>query len=160
MSFPLIFLYHRVTLFSFQGTSEILIYFSPTLFMWSGIGFYRVDILSKPVWRLNHRCVRLTLANWLLRFTSRKLLSFVRHVAFCFAKSWWRWGESNSWPPACKAGALPAELHPQISFDTSFFWSLYQLGTCSALRAGFLLPDSFCSSPLTARTYVLSKVAL
>ncbi len=27
---------------------------------------------------------------------------------------WWRWGESNSWPPACKAGALPAELHPHI----------------------------------------------
>ena len=27
---------------------------------------------------------------------------------------WWRWGGSNSWPPACKAGALPAELHPQI----------------------------------------------
>ena len=25
---------------------------------------------------------------------------------------WWRWGESNSWPPACKAGALPAELRP------------------------------------------------
>ena len=28
------------------------------------------------------------------------------------ASAWWRWGESNSWPPACKAGALPAELHP------------------------------------------------
>ena len=28
--------------------------------------------------------------------------------------SWWRWGESNPWPPACKAGALPAELHPQF----------------------------------------------
>ena len=27
---------------------------------------------------------------------------------------WWRWGESNSWPPACKAGALPAELHPHL----------------------------------------------
>ena len=26
--------------------------------------------------------------------------------------SWWRWGESNSWPPACKAGALRTELHP------------------------------------------------
>ena len=26
---------------------------------------------------------------------------------------WWRWGGSNSWPPACKAGALPAELHPR-----------------------------------------------
>ena len=29
-------------------------------------------------------------------------------------ESWWRRGESNSWPPACKAGALPAELRPQI----------------------------------------------
>ncbi len=27
--------------------------------------------------------------------------------------SWWRWTESNRRPPACKAGALPIELHPQ-----------------------------------------------
>ena len=27
---------------------------------------------------------------------------------------WWRWRESNPWPPACRAGALPAELHPHI----------------------------------------------
>ena len=26
--------------------------------------------------------------------------------------SWWRWRGSNPWPPACRAGALPAELHP------------------------------------------------
>ena len=26
----------------------------------------------------------------------------------------WRWWDSNSWPPACKAGALPTELHPQM----------------------------------------------
>ena len=26
---------------------------------------------------------------------------------------WWRWWDSNPWPPACRAGALPAELHPQ-----------------------------------------------
>ena len=25
---------------------------------------------------------------------------------------WWRWAGSNCRPPACKAGALPAELHP------------------------------------------------
>ena len=25
----------------------------------------------------------------------------------------WRWRDSNSWPPACKAGALPTELHPR-----------------------------------------------
>ena len=28
---------------------------------------------------------------------------------------WWRWWESNPWPPACRAGALPAELHPHFS---------------------------------------------
>ena len=27
---------------------------------------------------------------------------------------WWRVPGSNRWPPACKAGALPAELTPQI----------------------------------------------
>ena len=27
---------------------------------------------------------------------------------------WWRWWDSNPWPPACRAGALPAELHPHI----------------------------------------------
>ena len=27
---------------------------------------------------------------------------------------WWRWTGSNRWPPACKAGALPAELHPHV----------------------------------------------
>ncbi len=26
---------------------------------------------------------------------------------------WWRWTESNRRPPACKAGALPIELHPR-----------------------------------------------
>ena len=30
--------------------------------------------------------------------------------------AWWRWRESNPWPPACRAGALPAELHPHIGF--------------------------------------------
>ena len=25
---------------------------------------------------------------------------------------WWRWWDSNPWPPACRAGALPAERHP------------------------------------------------
>ena len=34
---------------------------------------------------------------------------------------WWRWGESNSWPPACKAGALPAELHPHRCLFSCLF---------------------------------------
>ena len=27
---------------------------------------------------------------------------------------WWRWRDSNPWPPACRAGALPTELHPHF----------------------------------------------
>ena len=30
---------------------------------------------------------------------------------------YWRWGDSNPWPPACKAGALPTELHPHFPLD-------------------------------------------
>ena len=33
-----------------------------------------------------------------------------------FSQPWWRWRDSNSWPPACRAGALPAELHPRSYF--------------------------------------------
>ena len=33
-----------------------------------------------------------------------------RFTSWC----WWRLAGSNRWPPACKAGALPAELNPQI----------------------------------------------
>ena len=34
---------------------------------------------------------------------------------------WWRWWDSNPWPPACRAGALPAELHPQNYWEFAFF---------------------------------------
>ncbi len=32
----------------------------------------------------------------------------------------WSQGDSNSWPPACHAGALPAELWPQINFSICY----------------------------------------
>ena len=31
-------------------------------------------------------------------------------------QNFWRWPGSNRRPPACKAGALPAELHPRTDF--------------------------------------------
>ena len=39
---------------------------------------------------------------------------------------WWRWWDSNPWPPACRAGALPAELHPHIIYEAYWvsLWSL------------------------------------
>ena len=52
------------------------------------------------------------------------IANFVR-IRNCFAISvkrnvlqfQWRWWDSNSWPPACKAGALPTELHPHIFLE-------------------------------------------
>ncbi len=35
---------------------------------------------------------------------------------------WWRWTESNRRPPACKAGALPIELHPQSTVFRPVGW--------------------------------------
>ena len=44
----------------------------------------------------------------------RELKALVR-----ISQKWWRIAGSNRWPPACKAGALPAELIPHFNF-----WSL------------------------------------
>ena len=46
------------------------------------------------------------------------LFSFLSYLPF-----WWRWWDSNPWPPACRAGALPAELHPRISLRSGFFFT-------------------------------------
>ena len=32
---------------------------------------------------------------------------------------WWRWWGANPGPPACRAGALPAELHPRFRVSLS-----------------------------------------
>ena len=47
---------------------------------------------------------------WLFQSTLSKKC-FMTHTGF---SSEWRWRDSNSWPPACKAGALPTELHPHL----------------------------------------------
>ena len=39
-----------------------------------------------------------------------------RHTALCSMR-WWRQTGSNRRPPACKAGALPTELCPRLSFS-------------------------------------------
>ena len=51
--------------------------------------------------------------------TSR--LSVVCSSQLSYWPMWWRLRESNPWPPACKAGALPAELNPHIRFWVTLF---------------------------------------
>ena len=95
MSFPRFSLSSFVTLFSFQGTIFILI-LNSNKFACSSLFLRRRRVHRYARLRKNAKCA------W-----------------NCL--NWWRWGESNSWPPACKAGALPAELHPQIYYWTNPF---------------------------------------
>lgn len=48
------------------------------------------------------------------------LISVIR----TYLKFWWRLGESNSWPPACKAGALPTKLSPQLTSSIMYLLSI------------------------------------
>ena len=56
------------------------------------------------------------------------------------ALRWWRLRESNPWPPACKAGALPAELNPRFLFSRSRFWSVRDLNFSLFIIHYSLLP--------------------
>ena len=63
-----------------------------------------------------------------------------RTVYVTFSLRWWRWWGSNPWPPACRAGALPAELHPHIM-------RLFNWVKCEEWRASVekLRFPSFCA---------------
>ena len=91
------------TLFSFQGTSVFFAEHFSTIFSLKN-SWKLFCILFRPqsfasLWLAYHISNTPTSP-----FGSRSLRT----------GAWWRWGESNSWPPACKAGALPTELHPHI----------------------------------------------
>ena len=61
--------------------------------------------------------------------------------------SWWRVPGSNRWPPACKAGALPAELTPHIVKTKSTFFVLkYSL---SKLHCVFVSPPQIKPASLS-----------
>ena len=49
----------------------------------------------------------------------------------------WRWRDSNSWPPACKAGALPTELNPRL-----YCYSFVPLLLCISMGSSGLEPPT------------------
>ena len=63
-------------------------------------------------------------------------------------RRWWRWWESNPWPPACRAGALPAELHPHT-------WGMKFKGKSEELMA-FATPLSLYY-PVTFRSLKIEQ---
>ena len=81
--------------------------------------FYSVvkDLWAVRLWSVwmdsNHR-PRAYQARALATWATNRNLTLRLWFVHLFARftGWWRWRESNPWPPACRAGALPAELHP------------------------------------------------
>ena len=67
--------------------------------------------------------------------------------------SWWRWTDSNRWPPACKAGALPPELHPQKyrGFLIAAFGSFIQQSKIYNLKSKFGMVGLDGVEPSTSR---------
>ena len=57
----------------------------------------------------------------------RNFHSSLKHFVKCLNEKWWRRGGSNSRPPECKSGALPAELRPHFSFDKKWWWAWQDL---------------------------------
>ena len=49
----------------------------------------------------------------------------------------WRWWDSNPWPPACRAGALPTELHPH--------WFIGSLFSFNELIPHWKLNNNLCT---------------
>ena len=70
----------------------------------------------------SHNCIIITMfsfqgaAESLLRNSMKFLVSKELQSISYDSFGWWRLAGSNRWPPACKAGALPAELNPHIHF--------------------------------------------
>ena len=83
---------------------------------------------------------------WFLPFQEVSLLTFL------FKESkWWRWWDSNPWPPACRAGALPTELHPH--FIGNFAFSVFFRAESRFLCSLSVLALSYLPGPLPAKYF-------
>ena len=103
----LIFL-RLISVFGFQGT---------TLTVFISHSSVLLRLRTRNLWLLVLKSIQMLFASsshiWKQAFicsSSRKTLE-------------WRRRDSNSWPPACKAGALPTELRPHVGegFQLSLF---------------------------------------
>ena len=100
LRFSLIF--RLISVFGFQGTSWLKLALLPLTVL---------SVIKKHTWSALWSPVKLL--SW-LSFSSFLVLPAAH---FCE----WRRRDSNSWPPACKAGALPTELRPHNKPSLMFF---------------------------------------
>ena len=90
--------------------------------------------------RAKHFCVLLVGSNGLEPSTSRLSAECSNQLSYQ-PSFWWRLRESNPWPPACKAGALPAELNPRIFLSKCSFEYLQNWTTFANYKLLFKTRD-------------------
>ena len=90
------------------GTVHYLSIILVLFYLWC-IALLISNFISKMI-VLDFRCLLIVDISWIKIFLS---IRFSRYNVKLFLDEW-RWRDSNSWPPACKAGALPTELHPHL----------------------------------------------
>ena len=114
-----------VSLFNFQRTSLPVRHLKPSEHLW----WAQMDSNHRP-----HAYQACALTTWAMR--PYLVLSFRP-----FPCGWWRLRESNPWPPACKAGALPAELNPRILLSKCSFEYLQNWTTFANYKLLFKTRD-------------------
>jgi hypothetical protein len=79
--------------------------------------WHSVQLLVVRIYRLSKKLPRADPATGGTSAGSMRPSVIGRTDATCYSHVggiWWRWPGSTRRPPACKAGALPTELHPRL----------------------------------------------
>ena len=144
--------------FQTQNLSVALLHFVVALFSFQGT---LSDHFCDQIWRSN-LSVRssnpTTNVVWWARVGSNhRPCDYQSHALASWATGpfWWRLAGSNRWPPACKAGALPAELNPHLK--TFNFqddpWKRYIFKKNLSVNAGFFIRTFFSFTPFGVSTW-------
>ena len=75
-------------------------------------------------------------------------------------QGWWRWWDSNPWPPACRAGALPTELHPHVGYPSSSFVLLFTMNKNESLHTTDTLEKTSSMRDFQVPAHCLTTPAL
>ena len=93
---------------------------------------------------LSYNPLSKTFGQWRVKSEQWIGFSFSLLTFTYYLNMWWRWWDSNPWPPACRAGALPTELHPHIwvkseEWKVKSFWLKFELVQISSFSFLFYL---------------------
>ena len=113
------------------------------LFLW--FSRFNIEIVF---WSLRTHKILKKHSLWFISISFSLLTCLYTKYIFSFQgtsftlSGWWRIRGSNPWPPACKAGALPAELIPHKIHSAETWVSLERRWSSRSFSNGYLVTTS------------------